>query len=80
MEEARRRLEEYSSSLEKLRNLRVADINELWIEYDRQSDTLYIGFGKEEADESIMVSDDITVLLKGDMLVGVIVSNFSSRM
>jgi len=78
-EEARKRLEEYESSLRRVRELRIANIEDLWVEYDRQSDTLYIGFGREEAEESILLEGNITVLIKGDKLVGIIIEEFSSR-
>lgn len=78
-EEAKRRLEEYEKSLDKLRELKIRNINELWIEYDRQNDILYISFGREEADESIMLDEDIVVLIRGETLVGIVINNFSQR-
>ena len=78
-EEAKRRLEEYEKSLDKLRELKIRNISELWIEYDRQNDILYISFGREEADESIMLDEDIVVLIRGETLVGIVINNFSQR-
>lgn len=78
-EEAKRRLEEYERSLDKLRELKIRNISELWIEYDRQNDILYISFGREEADESIMLDEDIVVLIRGETLVGIVINNFSQR-
>ena len=73
------RLREYEESLEKVGNLRVADIRDLWIEYDKQSDILYINFGREEPDESIMIDDDVVVGIKDDKIVGITIFNFSRR-
>lgn len=73
------RLREYEESMKRARRLVVEDLDKLWIEYDRQNDILYINFGMEEADESIMIDDDVIVRMKGDKLVGIVVNNFSRR-
>ena len=73
------RLREYEESIKRLGELKVGDLRELWIEYDKQTDTLYINFGKEEPDESIMIEDDIIVNIKGDKVVGIVVMEFSRR-
>ena len=77
--EDRRRFEEYTGSLERLGDLRVGDLRRLWVEYDRQNDILYINFGLEEAEESVMVDDDIVVGIKGDRVIGITIFNFSRR-
>jgi len=79
VEDAKSRLEDYEESVRKLRDLRVGNVEELWIEYDKQNDILYIYFGREEADESIMLDDDTVILISEDRLVGIIISNFSQR-
>ncbi|MCE4625157.1 MAG: DUF2283 domain-containing protein [Desulfurococcales archaeon] len=73
------RLREYEESLKRLGELKIGDLRELWIEYDKQTDTLYINFGREEPDESIMVEDDVIVNIKGDKVVGIVVMEFSRR-
>ncbi len=73
------RLKEYEEALEKVTELKIADIKQLWIEYDKQNDILYINFGKEEPDESIMVEDDIVVGVKDDKIVGITIFDFSKR-
>ncbi len=73
------RLRDYEESLKKVSELRVADIRQLWIEYDKQSDILYINFGREEPDESIMIDDDVVVGIKDDKIVGITIFNFSRR-
>jgi len=73
------RAREFEEAMEKLENLRVASIRELWIEYDKQNDILYINFGREEPDESIMLDDDVIVSLRGDKIVGISIYNFTRR-
>ncbi len=73
------RLKEYEEALEKVTELKIANIKQLWIEYDKQNDILYINFGKEEPDESIMVEDDIVVGVKDDKIVGITIFDFSKR-
>ncbi len=73
------RLKEYQEALNRARELKVADIEKLWIEYDKQSDILYINFGMEEPDESIMIGDDVVVGIKDDKIVGITIFEFSKR-
>jgi uncharacterized protein YuzE len=77
-EEARKRLEEFERAKE-AKNLIIENIGDLWIEYDKQTDTLYIYFGKEEANENIMLENDIIILKSGNKLLGIVINNFSSR-
>lgn len=77
MEDERAR--EYEEALNRLKELRVGDLTKMWIEYDKQNDILYLIFGDEEPDESIMLEDDIVLSLKGDKLVGISIYNFSRR-
>lgn len=73
------RLREFESAVKRLRDLRIASLEEMWIEYDKQNDILYINFGKEEPDESIMLEDNVEVSIKGDRIVGIAVYEFSKR-
>lgn len=73
------RAREYEEALKKLKELKVGDLTRLWIEYDKQNDILYIVFGDEEPDESIMLEDDVVLSLRGDKLVGISIYNFSRR-
>ncbi|ABM81015.1 DUF2283 domain-containing protein [Hyperthermus butylicus] len=59
----------------------VEDIERLWIEYDRQTDTLYIYFAdkNEEPEEALLVGEDIIVGVKGDKLLSITVNEFSRR-
>ena len=63
----------------RLGSVRVSRLSELWIEYDRQTDTLYINFGKGEPDETIMIDNDVIIGLEGDELVSIIIQDFSRR-
>ena len=73
------RLREYEEAVRRVGELRIASLEELWIEYDKQNDILYINFGKEEPDESIMIDDDVIVNIRGDRIVGIVVQGFSRR-
>ncbi|MEB3780506.1 MAG: DUF2283 domain-containing protein [Desulfurococcales archaeon] len=76
---SRDRLEEFERAMEKVKELSIGDIKELWIDYDKHNDILYIGFGREEAEESIMVDDDIVVGLKGRNVVGITIFSFTRK-
>jgi len=60
------------------RRLFIRDIEKIRIEYDKQSDTLYIHFTdpSEEAEEAILVGDNIVVRIKGDEVLGITVMEF----
>ena len=73
------RAREYEEALEKLENLRIASLKELWLEYDRQNDILYLNFGREEPDEELMLDDDVVVALKGDKIISISIYNFTKR-
>jgi uncharacterized protein YuzE len=63
------------------RNLPIADIKNIWFEYDSRNDILYINFGYdvEEADEEILLENDIVVRLKGGSIIGMTVFDFSKK-
>ena len=72
------RLREYERAVEAAKRA-VVDVTKMWIEYDRHNDILYINFGREEADESVMVDDDIVASFKGGELTGISIFNFKKR-
>lgn len=74
------RLRDFEEAVGRLSGLRVPGLREMWLEYDKVSDTLYIHFGKEEAEESIMVEDDIIAYVTGDRLLGIAVLNASKKL
>ncbi len=78
-EEIEGRLKEYEESLRRLSSLKIENINDMWIEYDKQMDILYIYFGKEEAEESLMLENDVIVLINKDKLIGIIINNFAQK-
>lgn len=63
------------------REFTIANLDDMWFEYDRSSDILYINFGEdvEEIDEAILVGDDIVVRIKGGRIVSITVNNFSKK-
>jgi len=73
------RSRDYEEALARLENLRVGNLRELWLEYDKQNDILYINFGRDEPDEEIMLDDDVIVALSGDKIVSISIYNFSRR-
>jgi len=60
---------------------RLRDLNNLWLEYDRQNDILYLNFGEyvEEADEEIMSGDDIVIRIKDNRVVSIMIMNFMEK-
>ncbi len=61
--------------------LLVGDIKNIWFEYDRQNDILYINFGYdiEDADESFLTENDIAIRIKNGKVVSITVFDFSRR-
>ena len=57
----------------------IRDIEKLWIEYDENTDTLYIYFADKnvEPEEAILVGGNIIVGLKDDEIVSITVNEFS---
>jgi len=59
----------------------IEDVEKIWIEYDRQSDILYIHFGDidEEADEAILTENDIVVRVRGNKILTMSIMDFSRK-
>ena len=59
----------------------VEDIEKLWIEYDHQTDTLYIYFAdkNEEPEEALLVGENVIVGLKDNRLLSITINEFSRR-
>jgi uncharacterized protein YuzE len=57
----------------------IHDIERMWLEYDENTDTLYIYFADKsvEPEEAILVGDNIIVGLRGDEIVSITVNDFS---
>jgi len=66
---------------EELEELKVGDLNNIWFEYDKQNDILYINFGYdiEDADESFLTENDIAVRIKNGRVVSLTVFDFAKR-
>ena len=67
--------------MEKREELLIGDVEKTWFEYDRQNDILYINFGYdiEDADESIMVEDDVVIRIKNGKVVSITVFDFARK-
>ena len=63
------------------KNLPISDVNNIWFEYDRQNDILYINFGYdiEDADESFLTDNDIAVRIKDNKIVSLTIFDFMKR-
>lgn len=66
---------------EKIGEYRVSDLEKLWLEYDSRNDILYINFGYdiEDADEEILLENDVVIRIKSRRVVGITVINFSEK-
>ncbi len=63
------------------RRLVVEDPHRIRVEYDRNTDTLYVYFAdpEEEADEAFMTEEDVIVRVKGNRLLAITVTGFSEK-
>ncbi|MCI4397152.1 MAG: DUF2283 domain-containing protein [Thermoprotei archaeon] len=59
----------------------IGDLKNIWFEYDSRNDILYINFGYdiEEADEEILLENDIVVRIKKGNIIGMTVFDFSKK-
>lgn len=66
---------------EETKEYRLASIDRIWFEYDKQNDILYINFGLdiEDADEEFLTDDNIVVRIKNGRVVSLTVFEFSKR-
>jgi uncharacterized protein YuzE len=62
-------------------DLILGDLENIWFEYDKQNDILYINFGYdvEDADESILTNNNVVVRIKNRRVVSLTVFDFSKR-
>ncbi len=77
--EGEERARDYEEGMRRARRVVVEDLEKLWIEYDKHNDILYINFGLEDADESIMLDNDVIIRLREGKLVGIVINEFSKR-
>ncbi len=65
----------------KERELVVRNIDQVWFEYDRQTDILYINFGYdiEEADEALLTENNVVVRIKEGKIVSLTVFDFMKK-
>lgn len=63
------------------RTLVLADIDKVWVDYDRSTDTLNIVFGEgyEEAEEAILTESDVGYRIRGGKVIGITIYNFMKR-
>ena len=69
----------FEEARERIASYPLASIEDVWVEYDRSSDTLHILFGKEEAEESILVDDNIIINVSRGRIVGITIAELRRR-
>lgn len=60
----------------------IGELGDVWLDYDRQNDILYINFGEtpEEADEEVLSEDgDIAFRIKEGRIVSIMIMRFSEK-
>lgn len=64
------------------RVLVLEDIDKVWIDYDRSTDTLNIVFGEkyEEAEEAILTESDVGYRIREGRVIGITIYNFLKRL
>ena len=69
------------SGEKEVKEYKLASIDRIWFEYDKQNDILYINFGLdvEDADEEFLTEDNIVVRIKDGRVVSLTVFEFSKR-
>ncbi|OYT40320.1 MAG: hypothetical protein B6U89_02550 [Desulfurococcales archaeon ex4484_58] len=62
-------------------NYHIGDLENIWFEYDRQNDILYINFGYdiEDADEEFLSGEDVIVRIKNKRVVSIMIMNFMEK-
>lgn len=65
--------------LERVESYPLASLKDIWVKYDRMTDTLYINFGREEAEESIITEDNIVISVSRGRIVGIAIPEFRRR-
>lgn len=65
----------------KSRELVIRNVDQVWFEYDRQTDILYINFGYdiEEVDEALLTENNVVVRIKEGKVVSLTVFDFMKR-
>ncbi|MCC6060745.1 MAG: DUF2283 domain-containing protein [Acidilobaceae archaeon] len=72
-------MSEFEEAKDRITSYPLASIEDVWVEYDRSSDTLHILFGKEEAEESILVDDNIIINVSKGRIIGITITEFKRR-
>jgi len=70
-----------SEGVDKIKSLLIGDVEHIWLEYDKQTDILYINFGYdiEDADESILTESNVVVRIKNNRVVSLTIFDFSKK-
>ena len=62
-----------------MKRLMKVDVGDVRFSYEAQTDVLYVDFGEtsEEAEETILLGDQVILRVKGDRLLGITVMEFT---
>ncbi len=71
--------EGFEEALERISKYPLATLEGVWLEYDQATDTLYINFGKEEAEETVMTGEGLIIGVSGGRIVSITITEFKSR-
>lgn len=71
--------EGFEEALERISKYPLANLEEVWLEYDQATDTLYINFSKDEAEETVMTSEGLIIGVSGGRIVSIAITEFKNR-
>jgi len=61
---------------------KLGSIEDLWLEYDRQNDVLYLNFSAnvEDADEEVLVGEDVVLRIKDGRVISIMIMKFLEKL
>lgn len=66
--------------MEALKVVKQSNVNDLHIRYDREADVMYVSIGAPiPADDTELSDDDILYRFAGGKMIGLTITNFSTR-
>jgi len=61
---------------------KLGNVEDLWLEYDRQNDVLYLNFSAnvEDADEEVLVGEDVVLRIKDGRVISITIMKFLEKL
>jgi len=61
---------------------KLGNVEDLWLEYDRQNDVLYLNFtaNVEDADEEVLVGEDVVLRIKDGRVISIMIMKFLEKL